>query len=198
MLGDGWPVGARMDLLVQQAGVGELRLLRPALSAAGTRPIALLQPPHMPNGLGLGYIGLPLERLLHVKTKGTADALSPAEQLLRAGSCGALIFWAQHVKSSSSRRLHLAAQSSETLFVLIVPLAAAQASSPALLRSALRPAEDGLMVDIVKRRGPVRADPLSVQLQPTPVLLSSRRRAARIPTTEADWRLRAVEVAGAL
>jgi len=31
--GGGWPVGALVDLLVQQPGVGELRLLRPALSA---------------------------------------------------------------------------------------------------------------------------------------------------------------------
>jgi protein ImuA len=193
----GWPVGALIDLLVQQPGVGEIRLLGPVLSVAGKRPIALLQPPHMPNGLGLGYIGLPLERLLHVKTRGAADALWSAEQILRTGSCGALIFWAQHVKSSSLRRLHLAAQSSETLFVMIGPLAAAQDSSPALLRLALRPAEDGLMVDIVKRRGPARADPLSVQLQPTPVLLSSRRRVARIPATEADWKLRAIEAAGA-
>ena len=28
--GSGWPVGALIDLLVQQAGVGEMRLLRPA------------------------------------------------------------------------------------------------------------------------------------------------------------------------
>lgn len=68
-----------------------------------------------------------------VKTQSTADSLWSAEQILRAGSCGALLFWAQHVKSSSLRRLHLAAQSSETLFVMIRPLATAQDSSPALL-----------------------------------------------------------------
>jgi protein ImuA len=193
----GWPVGALIDLLVQQAGVGELRLLRPALSVAGKRPIALLQPPHTPNGLGLGYIGLPLEQLLHVKTQSTADALWSAEQILRTGSCGGLIFWAQHVKASALRRLHLAAQASETLFVIVGPLAAAQDSSPALLRLALRPAADGLLVDIIKRRGPARVDPLSITLQPTPVLLSTRRRVARMPAIEADWKLRATEAAGA-
>jgi hypothetical protein len=79
-----------------------------------------------------------------VKAQKTADALWSAEQILRAGSCGALIFWAQYAQASSLRRLHLAAQSSETLFVMVRPLAAAHASSPALLRLALRPSADGL------------------------------------------------------
>jgi protein ImuA len=182
----GWPLGALVDLLVQQAGVGEFRLLRPALGNVSERPIALLQPPHTPDALGLGYIGLPPEQLLHVKAKGTADALWSAEQILRAGSCGALIFWAQHVKASALRRLHLAAQAAETLFVMVGPLAAAQDSSPALLRLALRPAEDGLTVDIVKRRGPTLAAPLSVVLQPTPVLLSRHGRIRRDSGLEVD------------
>ena len=120
-----------------------------------------------------------------------------AEQILRKGSCGALIFWAQHVKASALRRLHLAAQASETLFVIVGLLARAQDSSPALLRLALRPAEDGLLVDIIKRRGPARVDPLSITLQPTPVLLSTRRRVARMPVAEVEWRRRTVEAAGA-
>ena len=193
--GGGWPVGALVDLLVQQAGVGEMRLLRPALSALGERPIALVQPPHIPDGLGLSYIGLSLERLLQVKAPKTADALWSAEQILRAGSCGALIFWTQSVQGSSLRRLHLAAQSSETLFVVVRPLAAAQDASPALLRLALRPAAEGLMVDIVKRRGPTRAEPLSIPLQPTPVLFSRHARLSRRPLAEVVPRGVSAEVA---
>jgi protein ImuA len=182
--GGGWPVGVLVDLLVQQAGVGEMRLLRPALSARADRPVALLQPPHIPDGLGLGYIGLSLDRLLQIRTPKAADALWSAEQILRAGSCGALILWAQHAKSSSLRRLHLAAQSSETLFIMIRPLTAAQDSSPAVLRLALRPAAEGLMVDIVKRRGPTRAEPLSISLQPIPVLFSRHARLSRRPLAD--------------
>lgn len=177
--GGGWPVGALVDLLVQQAGVGELRLLKPALSALGDRPVAFVQPPHTPNCLGLSYIGLPIDKILRVDGKTTADALWSAEQILRAGSCGALVFWTQYAQASSLRRLHLAAQSSETLFIMVRPLAAAQDSSPALLRLALKPSADGLTVDIVKRRGPSRADPLSISLQPTPVLLSRHARLSR-------------------
>ncbi|WP_407945671.1 hypothetical protein [Paraburkholderia elongata] len=132
--GGGWPVGALVELLVQQAGVGEVRLPRPALGAVGKRPVALLQPPHMPDGLGLGHIGLSLKHVMQVKAQKTADSLWSAEQILRAGSCGALIYWTQHVQASSLRRLHLAARSSETLFVMVRLLAAALDLSPALLR----------------------------------------------------------------
>ncbi|MCC8396226.1 translesion DNA synthesis-associated protein ImuA [Paraburkholderia sp. MMS20-SJTR3] len=186
--GGGWPLGALVDLLVQQAGVGELRLLQPALSALGQRPIALVQPPHTPDGLGLNYIGVPVAQLLRVNAQKTADALWSAEQILRAGSCGALLFWAQYVQSASLRRLHLAAQASETLFVMVRPLATAQDASPALLRLALKPSADGLTVDIVKRRGPSRAEPLSIPLQPTPILLSRHARVSRRPPAKVTAR----------
>jgi protein ImuA len=71
----GGAVGALVDLMVHQAGVGELRLLRPALSAAGNRPVAFVQPPHTLDGLGLSYIGLSIEQVLRVKAQKTADAL---------------------------------------------------------------------------------------------------------------------------
>ncbi|BCF95976.1 hypothetical protein PPGU19_005450 [Paraburkholderia sp. PGU19] len=177
--GGGWPTGALIDLLVSQSGVGELRLLLPALVALTPRPVALLQPPQVPNALGLSYIGLELERVMRLSGATSADALWSAEQILRAGTCGALIFWAQHVRASSLRRLHLAAQSSETLFVMMRPLAAVQDASPAVLRLALRPSADGLVVDVIKRRGPAASEPIAVSLQPTPVLMSTRRRTLR-------------------
>jgi hypothetical protein len=164
--GGGWPLAALADVLVQQSGVGELRLLRPALGASAVGAIALVNPPYQPDGLGLAYIGLPLDRLMLVKGPTTADALWSVEQILRAGTCCSVVFWAQHVKDSSLRRLHLAAQSAETLFVMVRPLATAQDSSPAVLRLALRPTADGLIVDVVKRRGPAMAEPIAVSRLP--------------------------------
>jgi protein ImuA len=190
----GWPIGGLVDLMVQVPGFGELRLLRPALSSLGERPVALLQPPHRPDGLGLDYIGLSLDQLLQINTPSSADAFWSAEQILRAGSCGALILWTQHAKASSLRRLHLAAQSSETLFIMVRPLTSAQDASPALLRLALRPSAEGLMVDIVKRRGPMRAEPLSISLQPTPVLLSRHARLSRRSLAEVAARSLSPEV----
>ncbi|WP_305824252.1 translesion DNA synthesis-associated protein ImuA [Massilia brevitalea] len=165
--GGGWPTGTLVDLLLQQPGIGEMRLLRPALVAAAARRIVLLQPPHPPQALALAALGLPPSQLVWLRATRTNDALWAAEQVLRSGSCGALLFWANHVRGESLRRLHLAAQCGETLFFMMRPLAAAQDSSPAPLRLSLRPAAGGLDVGFVKRRGPQRDAPLFLPLTPT-------------------------------
>ncbi len=170
--GDGWPLGTLTELLVQQPGIGELRLLRPALNAVSQRPLILLAPPHLPNQLAFAHWGMPLDRLTLIRTSRTADALWAAEQILRAGSCGALLFWQDVIRNEALRRLHLAAQSSDTLFFLFRPLNAAHHQSPAPLRLALRPANEGLSIDIVKRRGPQRDQPLTIPLTPSPFLLN--------------------------
>ena len=165
----GWPSAALIELLLQQAGIGELRLLRPALQViARKRRIALVQPPHLPQVAAWTSWGLPAERLLWVKTSRSADALWTAEQILRNGSCGALLFWQQQVRAESLRRLHLAAQGSEILFWMMRPLACAQDASPSPLRLGLRPAAGGMEIDIVKRRGPQRDAPLHLQLDDMP------------------------------
>ncbi|PHV08650.1 cell division protein [Janthinobacterium sp. BJB412] len=166
--GGGWPSGTLIDLLVQQPGIGELRLLRPALAALGQRPIVLLQPPHAPQALALAALGLPPSQLVWIRSGAkSGDALWAAEQVLRSGCCGALLFWQQHVRGEALRRLHLAAQSGETLFWMLRPLSAAQDSSPAPLRLSLRPAPGGIDIGFVKRRGPQRDAPLFLPLSPT-------------------------------
>ena len=127
----------------------------------------LLQPPHPPQALALAALGLPPSQLIWLRSTRTNDALWAAEQVLRSGSCGALLFWANHVRGESLRRLHLAAQCGETLFFMMRPLAAAQDASPAPLRLSLRPAAGGLDVGFVKRRGPQREAPLFLPLTPT-------------------------------
>lgn len=177
--GGGWPVGALVELLVQQPGIGEMRLLNPALVASSKRPVALLQAPHMPNGLAFAYLGVPLDKLMMLRAPKTADALWCAERVLNARSCGALLIWQQHIRSEALRRLHLAAQATETLLILVRPLAAAQDSSPATLRLGVRPTDGGIVVDVIKRRGPTRTDQLSIHLQPSPILLSPHGRVRR-------------------
>lgn len=161
----GWPRSALIELLVQQPGIGEMRLLRPTLKAiARNRRIALVQPPHLPQIAAWNEWGLSPEQLLWVKTKRSADALWSAEQILRNGSCGALVFWQSHIRSESLRRLHLAAQGSDTLFWMLRPLANVRDSSPAPLRLALRPAQAGVSIDIVKRRGPQHDESIYLRL----------------------------------
>jgi protein ImuA len=165
--GGGWPTGTLVELLLQQPGIGEMRLLQPTL-AAMERPIVLVQPPYMPQALALDALGISPARLVWIRNTGkSADALWAAEQVLRSGCCGALLLWQQHVRSEALRRLHLAAQGGATLFCLLRPLAAAQDASPAPLRLALRPALGGLQIDFVKRRGPQRDAPLFLPLTPS-------------------------------
>jgi protein ImuA len=162
--GGGWPVGTLIDLLLQQPGIGEMRMLRPALESVAARRIVLLQPPHPPQALALAALGVAPSQLIWLRTSRTADALWAAEQVLRSGSCGALLFWQSHMRSESLRRLHLAAQGGDTLFFMMRPLAASQDASPAPLRLALRPAQGGIDIDFVKRRGPQRDAPLFLPL----------------------------------
>ena len=171
----GWPSAALIELLLQQAGIGEMRLLRPALAAiAKKRRIALVQPPHLPQVAAWTAWGLPADRLLWVKTARSADALWSAEQILRNGSCGALLFWQQQVRAESLRRLHLAAQGTEILFWMMRPLACAQDASPSPLRLALRPADGGIEIGIVKRRGPQRDQALILRVDDMPLSSSTQ------------------------
>jgi len=192
--GNGWPLGTMVEFLIQQAGIGELRLLAPALRAVSTkRSVALVQPLQMPFAHGFEYIGVPASSLLLVRSTKSADALWSTEQILKAGSCGAVILWQNHVRTESLRRLLLASQTSETLFIVIRPLASTQDASPAALRLALRPAEGGISVEVVKRKGPARTGSFSVEVQPSPVLLSPHGRPQR--TSRAPVFIPAISVA---
>lgn len=164
--GGGWPAGELTELLVSQPGVGELRLLAPAMSAVAKRGIMLVQPPHPPQTLAFAALGIPPPQLTWVRPTKTADALWATEQILKSNSVGCVLFWAAHCRNDSLRRLHLAAQSSETLFFLLRPLQSAHDSSPAPLRLSLQPAADGVNIGFVKRRGPARDAPLFLPLVP--------------------------------
>jgi protein ImuA len=126
---------------------------------------------HVPNALGLEFSGILANKLLLLKGRTSADLLWAAEQVMKAGTCGAALLWQQHIRTESLRRLSLSVAASESLLFVIRPLAAQQDSSPAALRLAVRPSPVGVSVDVVKRKGPVGAGPFDVVL-PTPVLLS--------------------------
>jgi len=166
----GWPSRTLIELLIQQPGIGEMRMLLPALRRLAHRRIALVQPPHLPQAAAWACDDFPIGNLLWVKTQRSADALWAAEQILRNGTCGALVFWQTHVRHESLRRLHLAAQGSDMVLWMIRPIAAMEDASPAPLRLALRPAAGGIRVDIVKRRGPRRDNPLTLPLDDMPAV----------------------------
>jgi len=153
--GGGWPRGTLTELLVGRAGIGELRLVLPALAAlswAGRR-IAWLAPPHLPYAPALAAGGIDLAQLALVHAPARRDALWAAEQVLRSASCHALVAWLPRARYDELRRLAVAAESSRAWVALFRPPEAAQAASPAALRMALEPASNELSVRILKRRG---------------------------------------------
>ena len=160
--GGGWPSGALTELLASARGIGELGVLLPALArltCAGKR-VVWLAPPHLPYAPALAAAGIDLPHLALVRAAGRRDALWAAEQALRAGSCHALLAWLPAADYPQLRRLAVAAEASRAFVALFRPPQAAAESSPAGLRLALEPAEGGLRVQVLKRRGAPLAAPL--------------------------------------
>ncbi len=157
--GRGWPRSALIELLLQQSGIGEMQLLKPVLAGLSkSQKIVLVQPPYLPQAMACKSWGIHVNNLLWIKTASTADGLWATEQILKNGCCGAVVVWQTNIRTESLRRLHLAAQSTDTWLWLMRPLTAQMDSSPATLRVALRPAAGGVALNIVKRRGPPCAE----------------------------------------
>jgi len=154
--GRGWPVGAVTELAPQAAGIGELRLLLPALRRVACdegRPVVLVRPPHVPYAPALVRAGLPLKRLLWLQPPSEEEAQWAAEQTLRAGIAGAVLLWSEARADLALRRLQLAAEEGQALAFVYRPARALRNPSPAAVRLALRPALEALQIDVLKARG---------------------------------------------
>jgi len=176
--GGGWPLGQLSEILQAQSGLFEWRLLLPALQQAVQRgPLVLVGAPHLPNLPVLASLGLAPDRLLRIEARTPAERLWAAEQALRCKELGALLAWLPQVRSEQLRRLQLAAhnaQAAQALVFALRPLDAQHESSPAPLRLAVQ-AGAGLQlaVQILKRRGPLLAQPLALAA-PLPVMAALR------------------------
>jgi hypothetical protein len=162
--GGGWPQGALTEILANGEGIGELQLVLPALATlswAGKR-VVWLAPPHLPYAPALAAVGTDLAHLAVVRAPGRRDALWAAEQVLRAGSCHALVAWFRGARYEELRRLAVAAEASRACALLFRPYESHESASPAVLRLALEPAGSALSVWILKRRGAPTAAPLLV------------------------------------
>ena len=181
--GGGWPAGSLSELLLRDPGCGEIRLLAPALAALSERDLVWIAPPFPPYAPALQNLQLPLQRLVWLNPASEADAAWAAEQVLRSGSAGAVLWWSREALPTSLRRLHLAAQEGCAPLFALRPWARQHQSSPAPLRLGLEPqAHDTLWVHVFKRRGPQLAQPISLTL-PSPV---HGRRVALKPPVVAD------------
>lgn len=171
--GSGWPDGVLTELIGREPGIGELRLLVPLLRqlTRERRTVILLAPPHVPYAPALASFGIDLDHLLVVHAPSAADRLWAVEQTLRSACFGALLAWLPQEKTRPEhlRRLQLAAQGAQGPVFLFRSLAAQFEASPAPLRLLLlAQPEQRLSVQILKRRGPVLANQILLEL-PRPV-----------------------------
>jgi protein ImuA len=192
--GGGWPHCVLTELLLPHPGLGELRLLMPALAritgASGRgRSVMLFDPPAVLCGRALVEMGVHAQQLLVVhgregaraaaglrRVLPSADLLWALEQALKSGHVGAVLAWLPpRLKADALRRLQLAAQSHDGPAFLFRDVDARLKPSAAPLRLLLQGAGiDRLSVRVLKRRGPPLSQPLVLTLPP---VLSERLRA---------------------
>lgn len=164
--GGGWPPEALTEILIGQYGIGELRLLMPALAQLSaeempgkygehTEPgwIAWIDPPFQPYAPALQQSGIDLSRMLIVRPKDDSELLWSAEQALSSGTCAAVLLWPDKLDDQGSRRLQLAAEKGHSWAIAFRPLTARQQPSAASLRLELQSTGQGTRVHILKSRG---------------------------------------------
>jgi hypothetical protein len=159
--GGGWPECGLIELLLDQHGIGELQIVMPLLRRANLnsaatmqgRWIAWLAPPFLPYAPALQREGLVLERQLVVRTLQTKEVWWAMEQVLRSGTCTAVLGWADEARGHALRRLKLAAEQGGSVGLLFRPTRYRSQASPANVRAALRGVEASLEIEIFRVQG---------------------------------------------
>jgi protein ImuA len=151
----GWQAGTIVELMPTAVGIGELRLLMPALAriTSAGRHVTLIAPPYIPFAAALSQHGVRLERLLVIQAQRAEDILWATEQSLRCRSFGAVLAWPATVRDREIRRLQLAAEAGGSTGFLYRSVDAVREASPAALRLKLRRIASALQIDVVKCRG---------------------------------------------
>jgi hypothetical protein len=204
MLVGGWPRDGLVELLADQVGIGETRLIAPALATLSQeeqRWLAWINPPHLPYAPALSSLGIAIDKVLLVHPACHEDALWSMEQALKSGTCSTVLGWFDNSRLTTKdlRRLQLAARQGGTLTILFRSLNAARHSTLAELRIVLTLPEspprsalaenghDLLQLEITKRRGGWPVAPFLLQLQRSPTSLTAKELREHIES----WRVRA-------
>ncbi len=170
--GGGWPRGALSELLVDGCGVGELSLLMPALCRVREEGgwTLLVAPPHPLHAPAWAAAGIDLFRLAIASPAAAHEGLWALEQALASGAPHAVAGWLPYADARAVRRLQVAAATGRALAFLFRPVRAAGEASAAPLRLRLEAGEGGLLVHVLKRRGPPLAAALRLAVpRPAPL-----------------------------
>lgn len=176
--GGGWPRGQLTELLHEQAGIGELSLLLPALAwlTRAGKTVMMIAARHSggtPHAPAWAAAGLDLAGVYWVEARASRDSLWAAVESLRCGGVAATLIWSAPRESwanNSLRRLQTAAAEGGGCAFLYRPARDVAQASPAPLRLRLLAQDDALQVDVFKRRGMPLRQPLRLALaRPAPL-----------------------------
>lgn len=150
----GWPAKALTEVIVPYWGIGELRLLLPAMARLnhGKRRVVWVTPPYLPYAPALSGAGLSLEYVLVVDAP-VRNVSWAMERALHAGECGMVIAWPPQLTDLEARRLQLAAEAGNTMGVVLHTHTGKWQAKPAALRLSIEPGQDVTVVKILKTRG---------------------------------------------
>jgi cell division inhibitor SulA len=168
----GWPQGGLTEFLHDTSGIGELRLMAPALSHLSqneSRWITWINPPYIPYAPALEALGINHKKILLIHPQNHKEALWSLEKALQSGTCSAALAWLdeKQLALSDIRRLQVRAKQGNTWATLFRPAAAIRQASSAELRLHLLPAvsEDKITVSVIKRRGGWAIPDMSIDLR---------------------------------
>jgi hypothetical protein len=168
----GWPLGTTTEIGLINDGIGELRLLLPALRASLShcKPhIIWISPPYLPYSQALIKEQVDPHNLIVVTPKNMADTLWAAEQTLLSNSCSVLFTWTgkYNLSQKETRRLQLAAEKSCTWHVQFRNQQCLQQPSAARMRLTLESTSIGkLLVSISKQPKGLGGQQCSLSISP--------------------------------
>ncbi|UCB54888.1 MAG: translesion DNA synthesis-associated protein ImuA [Thiotrichales bacterium] len=164
--GGGWPANAIMEMVTPQWGMGELQLLLPLMRTITQqkRWILWVSPPYVPYAPALERAGIDMDYVVIIQPDDSCkDAFWGIEKALQTRACALVLAWMDWLPNAVVRRLQLAAETGNSLGVLLRHRD--NEHSPAALRLHLHPSDKGVYVKVLKARGSYRYRSVHVNLQ---------------------------------
>ncbi len=153
LLGGGFPPHGVIEM-ESVGSIGELRLLAPYLTSSLTSGVtAFIQPPALMNSLFLHNIGLDINQVWVVTPEQQRDALWAAEQCLKSGACSNVLLWQEELEIHQVKRLQVASEQGSCPLFMLKPTRTNRLSLPVSLSLNVQGHEQGVSVEVLKRKG---------------------------------------------
>jgi cell division inhibitor SulA len=150
----GWRRGALTEILSATDNDTALNLVLPALATLSQEHkwLAWVGPPRFLDKLKLAHAGIETSRVLLVHPRTSANGLWLIEQVLRAGTCGAVLTWMTGGDAGDGealRRMQVAAELGGTLGFVFRSESCASQASPVATRLLLKKQQQKLQLQVL-------------------------------------------------